>query len=466
MTTVVIIGAGFSGMILAVNLMRSGGAGDELIVIEKRREIGLGQAYSTQDETHLLNIPPPGMSPFSRQPMAFADYLTEQGELDPDDPAQLENFYAPRKFFGRFLRHVVETQLQPGAAGPRLTRVEGEAIEVSEDNAIRLADGRSFRADRIVLALGNLPPKPLRALAELKDAADVYSADPWVPGAVDAIAPNANVLLIGTGLTMLDYVQSLGARDHQGKIIALSRHGLLPRRSLPPHHWSPFIDPAKTYSVRQLVRLVRQQIEDAMHQGQNWQSVLNSFRFNTQKLWTHFSPADQARFIRHVRPWWDVHRHRIAPAVADRVEAMMASGRLNVAAGHLEDLHRTAKGVDVTICRRGSKERVTFTVQKIINCSGPNYDFATSDERLLKRLLEHGRITLNRHKLGLQVGDNFAVVDRNGVPADDLFAMGPMLRGQYWEINAVAEIVTQAEAMAAWLWTLPKHRRRPASVDV
>lgn len=455
MTTVAIIGAGFSGMILAVNLMRGGGPGDELIVIEKRRELGLGQAYSTRDETHLLNIPPAGMSPFSRQPMAFAEYLKTRGLLDTGDTTQLENFYAPRKLFGEYLRHIVATQLQPGEGRPRLTRVEGEAIEIIAGNEIKLADGRSFHADRIVLALGNLPPKPLRAATELE--ADVYSADPWVPGAVDAIAPDANVLLIGTGLTMLDYIQSLGARDHQGQIIAVSRHGLVPRRSLTPNYWKPFIDPEKRYTVRQLLRVVRQQIAEAACKGESWQSVLNSFRFSTQKLWTHFSPAEQARFIRHVRPWWDVHRHRIAPAVADRVEAMQASGRLRVVAGHLDHLKRTAKGVDVTIQRRASKDRMTVTVQKIVNCSGPNYDFATSGEILLKRLLEDGRISLNRHKLGLQVGDNFAAVERNGVTADDLFAMGPMLRGQYWEINAVAEIVGQAEMMATWLWTMPQN---------
>jgi uncharacterized NAD(P)/FAD-binding protein YdhS len=456
MTTVAIIGAGFSGMILAVNLMRSGDPGDELIVIEKRHELGLGQAYSTKDETHLLNIPPAGMSPFSRQPMAFAEYLKARGLLDTREAAQLENFYAPRKLFGEYLRHIVATQLNSGADRPRLTRVEGEAVEITRDNEIKLADGRNFHADRIVLAMGNLPPKPLRAAGNLD--ADIYSADPWVPGAVDTLAHDANVLLIGTGLTMLDYVQSLGTRDHKGEIIAVSRHGLLPRRSLTPDYWKPFIHPEKTYTVRQLVRLVRQQIAEALRQGVTWQSVLNSFRFSTQKLWTHFSPAEQARFIRHVRPWWDVHRHRIAPAVADRVESMQASGRLRVIAGHLEEMQRTAKGADVTIRRRGSEDRVTLTVQKIVNCSGPNYDFASSDEVLLKRLLEDGRISLNRHKLGVQVGDNFAAVDRDGVTSDDLFAMGPMLRGQYWEINAVAEIVAQAEAMAAWLWTMPQHR--------
>lgn len=464
MTTVAIIGAGFSGLCLALNLMRSGGLDDQLIIIEKGRAFGLGQAYSTQDDTHLLNIPATGMSPFSDQPGAFGDYLREQRVLVPGDTAQLEGFFAPRKIYGRFLRHIVETQLQPGAGRPCLTRIESEAVDIDASNAIRLADGRSVHADRIVLALGNLPPRSLRVIAECGDLSDLHIGDPWMPGGLDAIAPEANVLLIGTGLTTVDCVQSLGARGHKGAIIAVSRHGLLPRRYEPVHVWKPFVDPARRYKVRELVRLVREQIGAAERQGKNWQAVLNSLRSASQALWTGLSPAEQARFIRHIRPFWDVHRHRIAPEVADRVEAMRTSGQLRVLAGHIVHLKRVAEGIDVTIRRRGTQDHIAVPVQMIVNCSGPNYDFGTSDQRLLKRLLASGRIRLNRHKLGLEVDGFFAAVDRDGQAADDLFAMGPMLRGQYWEINAVPEIVAQAEAMAPRLWAKTRDLSRASSV--
>ncbi len=458
MTTIAIIGGGFSGAILALNLMAEGGPDDRVILIEKREAVGVGQAYSTNEPTHLLNIPASGMSPFTGQPNAFVEFLAEHRDLLPPDAQSLAACYAPRAVYGRFLSHLVETRLKPGKGRPELTHVRGTATDIIDDrgDVIVLEDGRSFRADRIVLATGNLPPRRPGGVEGWIDDEAFYLKDPWSLASLDSIAPDQAVLLLGAGLTMIDVALSLGARGHRGEIIAVSRHGLLPRTQEPATEWEPFIDLNDARSVRRLVRLVRSQIAKARAEGQGWQSVLNSLRPFAQALWLGFPAEEQARFIRHVRPWWDAHRHRIAPAIGAKFGALIATGRLRAVAGRLKRLSRLADGVDVEIKPRSGAGTIHLRVDKLINCSGPNYDFAASDETLLKRLIDKGRIRLDRHRLGVAVSNRLATIDRDGVASGALYAIGPMLRGQYWETNAVPEIAAQAEALARRLWRAPQ----------
>ena len=337
MTTIAIIGAGFSGTILALNLLEHGMEQDRMILIERRRDIALGQAYSTTDPQHLLNVRASGMSPLSAHPNAFVDFLAQRRYLLPESNASLPDCYAPRRLYGRFLKHLVEEKMAMMSGRPQITRVQGTAIDISYENGnkISLADGRVFRADRIVLALGNLAPKRPSDIDGFDEAAPVYIGDPWASEDFESLEPDASVLLLGTGLTMMDCVLSLLTRGHKGKIIAVSRHGFLPRRHEPVTAWPAFVATPEARSVRKLVRLVRSQIAQAASQGQNWQSVLNSLRPFAQALWIGFPKADQARFIRHIRPWWDVHRHRVPPAAADKIETMIATGRLGVMAGRI-----------------------------------------------------------------------------------------------------------------------------------
>lgn len=454
MATIAIIGGGFSGAVLALNLLAEGAAGDCVIIIEKRAAIGLGQAFSTNEPTHLLNIPAGGMSPFSRRPEAFAQYLAAHPELLPPGASSADACYAPRAAFGRFLSELIEAKLARVEGRPELIHVRATAIDIAGGggDVIFLDDGRSVQADRIVLATGNVPPRRPAGVEGWIDDADFYIGDPWSLDLLGAVAEGDRVLLLGAGLTMIDVALSLAARGHKGEITAVSRHGLLPRVQEPAEEWPPFINPGEARSVRRLVRLVRSQIAAARSRGQNWQSVLNSMRPFAQALWRGLPAAEQARFIRHVRPWWDAHRHRIAPEVGAKLAALMATGRLRHVAGRLQRLQRGADGVDVETKPRGGGPIIRLRIDKLVNCSGPNYDFGASDETLLKRLIDRGRIRLDRHRLGVSVADNLAAIGQDGAASTGLYAIGPMLRGQYWETNAVREIAEQAEALAQRLW--------------
>ena len=459
MVSIGIIGGGFSGGILALHLLQHGANTDDIFVIDDRPSIGLGQAYSATAPWHLLNIRASGMSPLLDQPDAFVNFLDKQTDLPPEPGVPLGERFVPRLFYGRFLAELIEAAKNQSRGRPRLTHLRGQAVAVKRNAAIPngyeilLGSGRSLPVSQVVLALGNLPPSKPKGIPAWFAETGRYIGDPWNPGAISAIARDARVLLIGTGLTAIDSLLSLAAQGHLGPMIAVSRHGLLPR----PHSdiggqfWPSFADPCAATPVRELLSWVRDQVKAAAAAGVSWQAVINSLRPATQDLWRELPEAEKARFIRHIRPWWDVHRHRLAPGKWQEIQKLIAAGRLIVKAGRIEGYHQAGDEIEAVFRPRSQTGSVRFGFDGLINCMGPNYDFAASDQPLLRQMVESGLIRPNKHRLGLDVDMACAVVDREGRIADGLYAMGPMLRGQFWEINAVPEIAKQARDLAGLL---------------
>ena len=128
------------------------------------------------------------------------------------------------------------------------------------------------------------------------------------------------MLLIGTGLTLIDVALMLEARGFAGRIVALSRRGLLPRRHETAREWGKIGKGVATGAAGE-VRQVRERAEAV-----GWRNAVDELRPFTQPMWANASEAERARFLRHLRPWWDVPRHPLAPEVAHRVAALQARG--------------------------------------------------------------------------------------------------------------------------------------------
>ncbi|HEY8008945.1 MAG TPA: FAD/NAD(P)-binding protein [Methylocella sp.] len=459
MVSIGIIGGGFSGGILALHLLQHGVKSDDIFVIDDRPSIGLGQAYSATAPWHLLNIRASGMSPLLDRPDAFVNFLDKQTDLPPEPGVPLGERFVPRLFYGRFLLDLIETAKSQGRGRPRLTHLRGRAVAVKRNAAIPhgyeilLKDGRSLPASQVVLALGNLAPSKPKGIPPWFVETDRYIGDPWNPGAISAIGQDDRVLLIGTGLTTVDSILSLAAQDHLGPMIAISRHGLLPRShsDIGGQFWPSFANPSAPKPVRELLIRVRDQVKAAAAAGVSWQAVINLLRPTTQDLWRELPEAEKARFIRHIRPWWDVHRHRLAPGKWQEIQKLIASEQLIVKAGRIEGYHQAGDKIEAVFRSRSQTGSVRFGFDALINCMGPNYDFAASDQPLLRQMVESGLMRPNQHRLGLDVDMARAVVDGEGRVFGNLYAMGPMLRGQFWEINAVPEIAKQARDLAGLL---------------
>jgi uncharacterized NAD(P)/FAD-binding protein YdhS len=301
------------------------------------------------------------------------------------------------------------------------------------------------------LAIGNTPPPPLHRDIAALNVAGLWRSSPWEPAAFAALDPHAPVLLVGTGLTMVDGAISLLDAGHNGPIYALSRNGLLPRRHAEFPTAAVALPAPLPQGLVALTRWIRCEIAGASQAGTAWQPVIDSLRPVAQDIWRGLSAGDRKRFLRHMRTWWDVHRHRMPPQIADRIEAARSSGQLRVCAGRIAACN--VDGGHATVMFRGREDGSLETLRatRLIDCTGSGTDITQSADRLLQALLANRVARADPLRLGLDVSAEGAVLSGAGIASDRLFAIGPLTRGAIWEITAVPELRSQCRDMARML---------------
>ncbi|WP_223799863.1 FAD/NAD(P)-binding protein [Sphingomonas nostoxanthinifaciens] len=432
MDHVAIIGGGFSGALQAINLLRHDGP--RATLIERRAAAGRGVAYSAAHPDHLLNVRAASMSALPQDPDHFVRWLARHRP-------NLSGF-VPRLVYGDYLADLLA---EARAAAPhRLALVQDEACDLtlSEDGAtIMLAGGGRIDADAAVLAVGNLPPSLPPGLDPEGLPRGSFAGEPWGPGVARDLDPDGTVLIVGSGLTMVDIALLLDATGFRGRMIALSRRGLAPRAhaDTPPST----LDERPPPNPVALLRHVRARGSEV-----GWRAAVDELRPYTESLWLAAGLDERRRFLRHLRAWWDVHRHRIAPQVSARIEALRAEGRLEIVAGKLDTAEPEGGRVAVRYRPRGQEALATITVDRIVNAAGPQGDLLRSDQPLLRRLLERGLIRPDPLHIGIDVTAQSEVIGADGVAHDRLLALGPMTRGTFWEIVAVPDIRRQTWSVA------------------
>ena len=422
---VAIVGGGASGTILAAQLARRG---VEAALIDGSGRAGKGVAYSTTEPAHLLNVRAEGMSAWAGEP----DHFAKRFEAEGGDPRG----FAQRRLFGRYLGEILD---QAGASGCT-NLVHGSAIgaeRVDQHWRVALDDGSAIEANAVVLAIGNQEPERLRAFA---GAGDRFIANPWGAGARTAVQELAergeDPLLVGTGLTMVDLVLSLDSAGHRGRIVALSRRGLIPRSHADFEAAPVQAGEVPHGQLRAIARWLRRRSAQC-----GWRAAIDSLRPHSQQLWQSLSVKEQRRFLKHARPWWDVHRHRIAPEVAATVHRLIGYGRLQIIAGRIVAAEETESGIDVELRRRGASASQHMRFAYAFNCTGPLQSIERTRDPLLRSLLDTGQAEPDDLGIGLSVDDESRAGER-------LWALGPLTKGRYWEIIAVPDIREQAAAVA------------------
>lgn len=408
---VAVVGGGFSGVMTAVHLGR---LGLPVRLFEPGAEPGRGIAYGTSDPVHLLNVPAAKMSAFADDPDHFRTALGLE-----------EGAFASRGDYGSYVAAIL--------ADHHAVRVERQAVVSLEREGegwrLRLADGRQESASAAVLALGNEPSSVPPAWASLPVIANPWGAE--ARAAIKSLAgQDGEVLLIGTGLTMIDLVLSLDEVGFAGRIVAVSRRGLLPRAHAPSTPAPVTLADVPKGSVRALARWLREQSAQV-----GFRAAVDSLRPHTAALWEGWSLEERRRFLRHARPYWDVHRHRIAPEIAERLQLLMEAGRVEILAARL----LSHEGSDLLLADRDGTRRLRPRL--IVNCTGPNGDLGRTSNPLLRQLLAHGLVATDPLALGLLTDEQ----DRAG---SRLWALGPLTKGMYWEMTAVPDIRAQAERVA------------------
>lgn len=454
--TIAIVGGGFSGTVVAANLLRRPPQGPtRLVLIERSEAVGRGIAYRDRTYPYLLNVPASRMSANSAAPLEFLNFVQRR------IPQATAEDFLPRPLYGDYLQEVLLAAQLSAPANVRLEIWHGEVsgvrrIERHVPLQLELADGRKLTADDVVLALGNPQPATLPAATAIADH-PAYVADPWAQDL--QFSRQQTVLLIGTGLTMADVVNA-AADDRRNipTIHALSRHGFVPPRqtAFRPEAFrgdgNALLLAAAT-SLRGLTSAVRLLAREAEKCGGDWREAVTFVRHVAPTIWQRMTPRDRERFVRHLRAHWEIHRHRLPPEVLQRIDSLRKAQQLHVHAGRIQRFEPRAGRIEVTWRPRHAGTTQTLNVDRIVNCTGPDYAIARSPEPLWRNLVQCGLCVADPLGLGLRTGPKGAVMDADGWPGPHLFYVGPMLRADHWEATAVGELRVHAEELAELLAT-------------
>jgi uncharacterized NAD(P)/FAD-binding protein YdhS len=450
---IAIVGAGFSGTSLAIQLLRQASPVPlHVTLIDPREETGAGVAYAARDYPYPLNVSAGQMSLDSGRPHDFLDHVNSQGiHAAAGD-------FLPRQVYGEYLRARFQAACAAAPAQVSCTHHRARVLQLRHADPAHwdlwLDDGKALRADEVVLALGNPPPDCPPALEPIAGS-HRYVRDPWSIGAQwsDGIE---GALLLGSGLTMIDAALRLAAlRPRVRHIHVLSRHGWLPQSQATTHR--PALLPevrealdAARGSVRGLARALRAQARQVAAAGGDWREVLTLARPEIASQWRALDDTERARFQRHARALWDVHRHRAPAGPLAAVQSLSRRGVLEVHAGRIVAANVVAGAVEVIWRPRGEQRTRAWLVDRVINCTGPGRVSRHADP-LVQSLLANGSMRTDTLDVGIDVDDDGRVIARDGRAVDHLYYVGPWLRARDWGATAVPELRQQALALATYL---------------
>jgi uncharacterized NAD(P)/FAD-binding protein YdhS len=422
------VGGGAAGALVAINLLKQFRTGDEVIVFEPSLAVGRGVPYGTSDPVHLLNVRAANMSGFVDQPAHFAEWYARRIGVPV---AEASTRFVPRCEYGVYVGELLEQAAENSEGQLTIVRQRAERVVAAEHIEVETSNGTLIALDELVLATGHLSPQTPRELLPFEHN-DRYLRNPWTPGALEAIPPDDTILILGTGLTMVDVVMSLTSRGHRGMLIARSRRGLVPHQHVAGEtrtfDESVLAEPHfKSAIIRQLRAA-----------GADWRAVMDSMRPHTQLLWDRLSWPERRRFIEKLRPFWDVHRHRIPQSAYEILAMLVERGRLDVGKGRLEDV----SFADGEFCVRSNGE--TIAAGWILNCTGPNLQVAKAKISVLESVVSQDLASYDPLGLGLLVDS-----DGRTRPGGHVWALGPLCRGSRWETTAIPEIRAQAARIAA-----------------
>ncbi len=446
--TIVIIGGGFSGSVLAASLLRHPPAvPTHIVLVERQARVGCGVAYAPTPFPHLLNVPAGRMSATTDGAAQLIGFARRR---IPDVCAQS---FLPRQLYGEYLQDLLRTAELTASAHVRLERVHAEAVGVHAGlrpgPLLVNVGARQLPADQVVLACGDPAP------TDRDYAADIGGHPAYVRDAhrQECVRPSDRaVLLIGTGLTMADVAVAAAARNPAVQITAISCHGLLPhvQGDVP----MPVLDagpdpngrPANT-SLRALVAAVRALAHTAQQRGGDWREAVTRVREAAPALWGGMDETQRRRFLRHVRVYWDIHRHRMAPQVAAEIDALRRDGRLRLRAGCVQQLCAEGDRIVALWRARGRFDTQELWVDRVVECSGADHRLARTTDVLWRNLLDAGLAVPDAMGLGLRTGRLGALIGADGRADPRLFYLGPMLRADYWEATAVGELRLRAQQL-------------------
>jgi uncharacterized NAD(P)/FAD-binding protein YdhS len=452
--TLVIVGAGFSGTVLAANLLRRPPAGAvDIVLIERGKLMGRGVAYAAHEFPYLLNVPAGRSSADSRDPLQFLrfaqDRLPNAGRED----------FLPRALYGDYLQDLLLRAEREAPPQVRLIRVFGEVTGVATSSdgtvlAAEFADRAPILGEALILALGS-PSVPVPHWARKLNGHGAFRQDPRdLP---ESLNSEHSVLIVGNGLTMADAASLLSRHPERvPTLYTISRRGLTPKTQTTFHAAAmrgggeELLSSAN--SLGKVLRASRALAREVEKLGGDWREAITFIRSVAPALWRRMPEAERRRFVRHLQVHWDIYRHRLPPQITERLENLRRSGKLQVRAGRIQEVVAVdEKRLAVSWRPRGSATTAQLTVDMVVNATGPNYNIENSKDPIIASLRAAGLVSPDALKLGVRTARFGACVDVHGRASRRLFYLGPMLRADHLDATAAAELTHHAEQLAAHL---------------
>lgn len=435
--TIAIIGGGYTGAAIAFHLARAQVAA-RIKIFEPRALLGGGLAYDDSNPVHRINVPATRMTLVPADPEHFQRWLDAAGALDGDGDAWVGGAAFPaRQIFGRY----VHAHLQPLVDAGRIEWIAEKIVAVDADRErwrLTTESGAQHGADLVALAATHNAPRPPRELLALVGDPK-FAPDALAKGALDEIGLDERILVVGTGLTAADVVCSLAAKSHRGPITMISRRGLRARGHAPvafPAEGDFSAAPSRQAVA--LLRRIRAAIRDAETQGRSWHSVLDAVRAQGPAIWAGLDPAARRRVVRHLRPFWDVHRFRSAPQVEAALDRKLADGSLKILRARLGASRRAAEGLVVTLKTRAGERVELF--DRVIVATGPAHGDSLNSQKFLGSLAAEGFVGLDPSGLGLKTSRRGRAINVQGREVDSLFIAGPLARGTFGELMGLPQV--------------------------
>jgi len=451
MQRIAIIGGGAAGSAVVARFLRDatsrdGGSECALTWIVGERAPGRGVAYETIDDQHLLNVRAANMGLFADEPGDFLDYATARGI------AASGGQFLPRSIYGDYVEATLERLLRTSQRRVTLTAHSTEAIAIrplaDRGFDIRTRDGDDQRADGIVLALGALPAATLPVVSVQARESRLYASDPWAWPTLPR-APE-HVLVIGTGLTGVDALLSAAARWPNARLTAVSRRGRLPALHSELPLAAHTAHEALSASLRERADLghwLRSVRDAASAPGADWRAVLDAVRAEVPRCWQALDVRQRERFLRHLRPLWEVVRHRMPPQTAAKIRALQDTGRLRILAARVRGIDGDGPLLRARLQPRGGLPPFGIGADFVIQATGLESTAQTTTHALVRQLVDSGVTRPDALGLGLAALPDGRLLRPDGGAWRHLYAIGTLLRGSVWECSGMPEIRALAQSI-------------------
>ena len=449
---VAIIGGGVSGAGVAYHLARmTADAHPVILVFEPRAELGRGLAYDTDDPAHRIKVPAAKMSLQPDDQGDFHDGFDARDAVacDPEAKRPDGQVFPRRRLFGDYVASLLKPFLDDGSV--RHCRAAVSHVERRAGRwSIRDDKGGVTEADIVAIATSHPPPAAPGRLASRLAAHPRFVADTTKSGALDVVRPHDRVLVIGNGLTAADVIASLAGRGHDGAVTAISRRGLRSRghAPVPQPLFGDFVADA-AHSAVSLLAGIRAAISAAKAQGISWHGVLDQVRAQGHDLWRGLPIAERRRLVRHLRPYWDVHRFRIAPQVETVLDMAIAAGRLDILAGSVADARIEGELIACTLQPRHQRQPLERSYDAVVVTTGPAHGGILDTQPWLAALAASGHLSLDPTGLGLACTERSEAIGPSGTADPSLLISGPLARGTFGELMGLPQVTEHAFFIAA-----------------